>query len=472
MILDPHKVFSLIPMVFLLFTSGVPAEDHITYGLKPRTGNVVFSLLLTATPDTICPGMTSQLSVTPVGGEPPFTYLWSPETGLDDPTSQNPNASPTATIRYTVVATDAAMQTATDSIEIFVKNPPDTPGPIAGPDNPCKDSTETYTIAEVYESTSYSWSVPEGDTIVDGQNTIQVKIKWSGLPGQLSVIAGNECGNSNPSILSVTLSQLPVITGDIEGPESACEHEQLGFSVEGSPGTVNYLWTVPADAEIIDGQGTDSINVIWGSVSGNVMVTPDNQCGTGESVSKAVLFKNVPVQPGVITGNDTVCLDHSGYIFSVLLIPETISYEWTLPEGAVITDGEETNSIMVYFGLNAVSGNIHVYGENRCGKGAESFKEIIVDPCAGIGEADIKDNLRIYPNPADVEIAIAVSDIESEIEITIKDITGRVRLAATYAPPSLVGNIIRTDISQLVPGIYFLHMKSEKRSLIRKFIVQ
>lgn len=472
MISNPFKVFSLLPMVFCLFTSGVPVEDHITDGSKPKTGNLVFSLLLSATPDTICAGMTSQLSATPVGGEPPFTFLWSPETGLDDPASQNPKASPTATIRYTVVVTDAAMQTATDSIEIFVKGPPETPGPIAGLDDPCKDSTETYTIAEVYGSTSYSWTVPEGNTIVDGQNTRQVKIKWSGLPGAVSVIAGNECGNSNPSLLSVTLNQLPVITGDIEGPESACEHEQLGFYVAESPGTVNYLWTVPADAEINDGQGTDSITVTWGSVSGDIMVMPENQCGSGESISKSVSFENIPVQPGIITGDDTVCINHSGYVFSVSLIPETISYQWTLPEGAIITDGEETHSITVSFGLNAVSGTIHVYGENRCGKGAESFKEIVTDPCAGTGEAGTKDDLRIYPNPAGDEITITVSEVENQIEITIRDITGKVKLAATYAPASLAGNIIKTDISRLVPGIYFLHLKSEQRSLIRKLIVQ
>lgn len=52
--------------------------------------------------------------MTPIGGNPavsmglpPYTYDWTPSTGLSDPTLANPEASPTTTTQYTVVVTDA-----------------------------------------------------------------------------------------------------------------------------------------------------------------------------------------------------------------------------------------------------------------------------------------------------------------------------------------------------------------------------
>jgi len=472
MIFGLHRFLSMILLVFSLINYEILYGEPVSTKFNPITRNSDFSLLLTATPDTICPGMSSQLVAVPVGGAPPFSYSWSPESGLDDPTSPDPIASPTATITYVVTATDAFMQTVIDSIEIFVKSPPETPGPISGPGTPCKDSIGTYIIAEVYESTSYSWTVPEGDTIIDGQNTRQVKIKWSGMSGQVSVIAGNECGTSNPSILSITLIQIPVITGNIEGPESACEQEKLTFSIAESPEATNYIWAVPRDAAIDSGQGTTAIHVTWGNTPGDIMVTPENQCSLGEPGSKSILLENVPAHAGAIIGKDTVCLSHSNYTYSIPPIPETISYRWYLPVGATITDGEGTDSITVSFGLNATSGTITVYGENHCGSGAESFKDIIVDPCAGIKEVRARELFHVYPNPANTEITIAVSENVQQNEILITDITGKVQLFEERNSFSPLKKIMKINISKLAPGIYFIRLKSDNNSLIRKLIVQ
>lgn len=52
------------------------------------------------------------------------------------------------------------------------------------------------------------------------------------------------------------------------------------YSVLEEPG-VTYTWTVPADWTIQNGQGTDSIEVLVGMLSGYVVVTPSNSCGDG-----------------------------------------------------------------------------------------------------------------------------------------------------------------------------------------------
>ena len=48
------------------------------------------------------------------------------------------------------------------------------------------------------------------------------------------------------------------------------------------------------------------------------------------------------------------------------------SYQWTLPLGATITSGDNTNNILVSFSGSATSGVIAVRGTNNCGGGTLS----------------------------------------------------------------------------------------------------
>lgn len=68
----------------------------------------------------ICPGTN-----TPIGnpGEGGVCYAWTPETGLSDPHSANPIASPTTTTTYTVnVVGPNFSYTASDQVTVFVEN--------------------------------------------------------------------------------------------------------------------------------------------------------------------------------------------------------------------------------------------------------------------------------------------------------------------------------------------------------------
>ncbi|MFH1321739.1 MAG: hypothetical protein ABII90_13955, partial [Bacteroidota bacterium] len=49
---------------------------------------------------------------------PPFTYSWSPSTGLDDPSLANPTASPDVTTTYTITGTDSLGCALSDSITV------------------------------------------------------------------------------------------------------------------------------------------------------------------------------------------------------------------------------------------------------------------------------------------------------------------------------------------------------------------
>ncbi|MDZ7361708.1 MAG: proprotein convertase P-domain-containing protein [candidate division KSB1 bacterium] len=70
----------------------------------------------------ICVGQTVTLGGTPTatGGTPPYTFSWTPTTGLDNPTAANPKARPIVTTTYTVLVTDARGCEATDEVTITV----------------------------------------------------------------------------------------------------------------------------------------------------------------------------------------------------------------------------------------------------------------------------------------------------------------------------------------------------------------
>lgn len=82
---------------------------------------------------------------------------------------------------------------------------------------------------------------------------------------------------------------------------------------------------------------------------------------------------------GTITGATSVCQGATGVVYTVPPISGATSYIWTLPFGSTITSGGTTNSITVTFALNAVSGNVVVYGTNTCMSGSSSSLPVTVN---------------------------------------------------------------------------------------------
>jgi len=76
-----------------------------------------------------------------------------------------------------------------------------------------------------------------------------------------------------------------------------------------------------------------------------------------------------PGNAGSISGESTVCHGQTGVIYSVPAITNATGYEWTLPQGATITSGANTNQITVSFSSSSTSGSISVYGTNYCNVG-------------------------------------------------------------------------------------------------------
>lgn len=78
------------------------------------------------------------------------------------------------------------------------------------------------------------------------------------------------------------------------------------------------------------------------------------------------------------------------------------TYIWSLPQGAVITQGNGSNIIYVSFGLNAVSGNLSVQVANECGIiSSEPFYVTVKPKITEFGQRDFMSltNTLSVPDP-------------------------------------------------------------------------
>ena len=83
---------------------------HMSFTLKPA--------------DTICKGTSLRLAVSVAGGKPPYTYAWSPATGLDSAAILSPLATPMSDTRYTLTVSDANGCRYTGVVAIHVRPQP------------------------------------------------------------------------------------------------------------------------------------------------------------------------------------------------------------------------------------------------------------------------------------------------------------------------------------------------------------
>ncbi len=106
------------------------------------------------------------------------------------------------------------------------------------PEQPSEISGET-TVAPgseglIYEvdempNVWYSWSVPEGWEITDGQGTYSITVSSGMEPGNISVVAVNDCGESLPSILPVDIDD--TFENPCEGFYDGVEYNGFTYSV-------------------------------------------------------------------------------------------------------------------------------------------------------------------------------------------------------------------------------------------------
>ncbi|MEI6885124.1 MAG: T9SS type A sorting domain-containing protein [Bacteroidota bacterium] len=249
---------------------------------------------------------------------------------------------------------------------------------ITGPASICANAGYATYVTEA-GNTGYAWSVSAGGTINTGQGTNTIQVTWGTAGPQTvtvnySLVSG--CSAATPTLLNVTVNPLPGAAGAITGTSTVCAGATgVSYSVAPVTNALSYAWTLPAGATVTAGQYTNNITVAYATnaVSGPITVSGNNLCGDGSpSPGFNVTVNALPSAAGAITGTASVCAGSDGVAYSVATISGATGYAWTLPIGATIVTGANTNSITIDFAPGASSGSITVFGTSSCGNGTVS----------------------------------------------------------------------------------------------------
>lgn len=282
------------------------------------------------------------------------TYLWN--TGA---ISQTLNSIPAGTYAYTITNGNGCTTTGAISIlqPTVLSNTTSSTAATCGSAN----GSASIVVSGGTAPYSYLWNngalTSTNNNLVAGAYTVSVTDANGCSFSATITVASQGTGG--------TLSTPSTITGTKLG---VCAGSTKVYSCPTVLNATTYTWTVPANAAIISGQGTTSINVSFlvGFTNGAITVTASNGCAT--SNTKSATVRSVPLTPGAITGTiNNLCNSISNYSIAASSTGAT-SYTWSVPSGASIISGQGTTSISVQWPSNSVaSGTICVTANNACG---------------------------------------------------------------------------------------------------------
>lgn len=438
--------------------------------LMMLSNSKALTVVVSANPDTVCLGTTIQLEANVFGGTLPYTYSWTSSPQGFYSSSPIPIATPSFTAWYICTVTDAAQEIGKDSVLVTVLYAPGSIDYIIGPLEVCKDAIENYSVVEAVGADSYVWALPLGATIIEGMNTSVVTIRWGSTSGTLSVVAVNTCGDGIGASKSISIFTPPDKPGEIEGPAEMCKYGTSNFTVGNVNGAASYQWTVPPDADILNGQGFKTVKVHWGETPGVISVACSNFCGLGESSSKSITLGTLPADAGVITGRADPCKGQAGFTYSVEAISGASSYIWTLPAGATINGPSDGNSIVVDFSTEATSGDLTVKGHSSCGDGASTSKTLILNDCNAVETLHQSGLFSIYPNPVRHHFTLGFKKSVSELELSISNLEGKVLYRETLNHVQSDSQKV-VDVTSFTKGVYIIKLKVDKDIFVEKIIV-
>jgi len=129
------------------------------------------------------------------------------------------------------------------------------------------------------------------------------------------------------------------------------------YSVPAEEGRT-FDWTIPEDAEITSGQGTNEIVVDWGCTGGRI------ECHMETACDQYDLSMEVTTRDYVISGPYFVTDNQQG----IKLIAQGTGgsdMSWSLPADATLVSGQATDTLVFNWGTGADTVKVHI--ENTCG---------------------------------------------------------------------------------------------------------
>jgi PKD repeat protein len=171
---------------------------------------------------------------------------------------------------------------------IIITYIPDAASTPIGDTSVCAGTTTDYTVMPIEGADSILWSLdpPEAGTITGSDQDISIEwdADFEGM-ANLTAQGKNECGLGDESdALEITCSQTPA--PEIEGSDVVCKEEEAAYSTAENEDNT-YEWTVTG-GEIITGEGTNQITVLWGDPGSGTVDLTETAGGTCEGIAETL----------------------------------------------------------------------------------------------------------------------------------------------------------------------------------------
>jgi len=318
------------------------------------------------------------------------------------------------------------------------------PGVIGGPTALCGNAISTYSVATVAGASSYAWTFPSGwqTGTTTTNNSIDVSPTANGTDGTVSVVAQNECGNSTPATINVTVNNPPTLS-NITGASKLCVGDQSDYALTVTNGGI-VSWGNNG-FQVVQGVGS-SIITLAAAVAGATTVTASaqNACGSANSVVTNVTIVDTPNVTITQAGNDLIVNPSVGstvvWYFnnqSLGLTTYTISptQEGLYTALVTNTDGCEGWAFPFYYSISSVQ------------------------------DLTDENGFVVYPNPNNTgNLTVKLNPSTPSEILTITDLTGRV-----VSQTNLTQQVNSVNVSRLAKGIYLAHLKNGSA---KKFIIE
>ena len=328
--------------------------------------------------------------------------------------------------------------------------------------NGCSGYTDTVDVTNMsvtLSTTGYSLCNPQAYPILDAGSGYYI-YNWSNgdtvssitasVPGNyyVTVIDENGCSASSDTI-TIYLNQFAFDINAI-GTDSICQPSGQ-VTLDAGSGFFSYNWST--------GANTQQITV---NAAGNytISVTDMNGCS---GLSHPFTVHNI-VSTSTMTGLSNVMQNTvENYIVT---LNATSTYNWGVT-GGILQTGLGTNSVDVLWNIPG-QGSIYVIETDANGCVGDTVSlAITIFQSTDVNEYQ-PTNINLYPNPFTKSTLISITNITSNYELTLYDITGQ----KAWQEEDLSQSTYELKRGELSKGMYFLEIKTDKDKWIKRVIIQ
>jgi len=258
----------------------------------------------------------------------------------------------------------------------------------------------------------------------------------------------------------------PGAAGPITGPATVCKNTTASYSVGTIAGATSYVWTAPAGATISSGQGTTTVNILFGTTatSGAVVVYGSNSAGNGAPSELAITVNSVPATPAMPDGPSQVNVQNTA-TSNYSTTASASSFNWQIsPANAGTITGSTANAQVTW--NNAFQGvvEIKVRGLNTCGESAWSASKV-VQVINTTGLDNNTSGIKIIPEQGG-HISIEIKTDAAHASVMVLDLSGRL-----IANTSIPGKGTQQIDKKLNTGVYLVVVEAGSSVLKKKIYI-